>query len=121
MKRASAELKFEEAARVRDQVIAIERSLERQKVATTAPIDQDVFGLYREADRLLVYVLYIRQGRITGGQGFPFSGQEFPDEELLSSFVNLYYDHENFVPGEVLLPLEPEGVEVLGELLSERK
>lgn len=121
MKSAAAELKFEEAARVRDQLIAIERSLERQKVALAEVIDQDVFGFYREADRLLIYVLYLRQGRITGGQAFPFSGQEFPDEELLASFVNLYYDHENFVPKEVLLPFEPEGLEGLAELLTERK
>ena len=53
-------------------------------------------------------ILYLRQGRISGGQAFPFSGQEFPDEELLSSFVNLYYDQDSFVPKEVLLPLEPE-------------
>lgn len=121
MKTASANLKFEEAARVRDQLFAIERSLERQKIAVTEPIDQDVFSLYREGDRLLIYALYIRQGRITGGQGFPFAGQEFPDEELLASFINLYYDNENFVPKEVLLPLEPEGLESLAELLSERK
>src|SRR5205823_6420742 len=90
MKRAAGELKFEEAARVRDQLIAIERSLERQKIAAgETPIDQDVFGFYREADRMLIYALYVRNGRITGGQGFPFTGQEFPDEELLHSFVNL--------------------------------
>ncbi len=121
MKSAAANLKFEEAARVRDQLFAIERSLERQKIAVTEPIDQDVFSLYREGDRLLIYALYVRQGRITGGQGFPFAGQEFPEEELLASFINLYYDNENFVPKEVLLPLEPEGVEGLAELLSERK
>lgn len=121
MKSAAAELKFEEAARIRDQLIAIERSLERQKIAIVDPIDQDVFGLYREADRLLIYVLYVRQGRLTGGQSFPFSGQEFPDVELLGSFVNIYYANENFVPKEVLLPMEPDGVEALEELLSERK
>jgi excinuclease ABC subunit C len=121
MKSAAANLKFEEAARVRDQLFAIERSLERQKIAVTEPIDQDVFSLYREGDRLLIYALYVRQGRITGGQGFPFAGQEFPEQELLASFINLYYDNENFVPKEVLLPLEPEGVEGLAELLSERK
>jgi excinuclease ABC subunit C len=121
MKSAAANLKFEEAARVRDQLFAIERSLERQKIAVTEPIDQDVFSLYREGDRLLIYALYVRQGRITGGQGFPFAGQEFREQELLASFINLYYDNENFVPKEVLLPLEPEGVEGLAELLSERK
>ena len=101
--------RFEEAARLRDQLFAIERSLERQTVATTEPIDQDVFGYHREADRLLVYVLYVRQGRLNGGQAFPFTGQEFPDEELLGSFVNLYYGEDNLVPDEVLLPLAAGG------------
>lgn len=121
MKRFSGELRFEDAARVRDQLFAIERSLERQKIATREPIDQDVFGSYREADRLLLYVLYVRMGRIIGGQSFLLTGQEFPEEELLASFVNLYYAQENFVPSEVLLPVEPEGLAALEELLSERK
>jgi excinuclease ABC subunit C len=122
MKRASGELKYEEAARVRDQLFAIERSLERQKIAITEPIDQDVFGVYREGDRILFYVLYVRQGRLNGGQAFPFTGQEFPTEELLASFVNLYYDHENVVPDQVLLPLEPEGeLEALEAVLAERR
>ncbi|MFZ5471212.1 MAG: excinuclease ABC subunit UvrC [Myxococcota bacterium] len=121
MKAAAKELKFEEAAALRDQLVALERSLERQKIAVIEPIDQDVFGFYREADRLLIYALYVRQGRLTGGQPFYFSGQEFPDDELLLSFVNLYYDHDNFVPKEVLLPFSPGGLEALGELLSERK
>ncbi|PTL77443.1 excinuclease ABC subunit UvrC [Vitiosangium sp. GDMCC 1.1324] len=121
MKQASGELKFEEAARIRDQLLAIERSLERQKVATTDFKDQDVFAFHREGDRLLVYVLYVRQGRLNGGQAFPLGSQEFPDEELLPSFVNLYYDQGNFVPEEVLLPLDIEEREGLEALLSERK
>ena len=122
MKRASQELKFEEAARMRDQLHAIERSLERQKVATTDFKDQDVFALYREGDRILFYVLWVRQGRLNGGQAFPFGSQEFPNEELMSSFVNLYYDQGSFVPEEVLLPLEPDdGTDGLEALLTERK
>ncbi|AKQ67492.1 Excinuclease ABC subunit C [Myxococcus hansupus] len=122
MKRAAQELKFEEAARVRDQLSAIERSLERQKVATTDFKDQDVFAFHREGDRILFYVLWVRQGRLNGGQAFPFGSQEFPDEELLASFVNLYYDQGSFVPEEVLLPLDLEdGTEGLDALLSERK
>jgi len=121
MKQASSELKFEEAARIRDQLRAIERSLERQKVATTDFKDQDVFSFHREGDRLLVYVLYVRQGRLNGGQAFPLGSQEFPDEELLPSFVNLYYDQGNFVPEEILLPMDIEEREGLEALLSERK
>jgi excinuclease ABC subunit C len=121
MKQAASELKFEEAARIRDQLLAIERSLERQKVATTDFKDQDVFASHREGDRLLVYVLYVRQGRLNGGMAFPLGTQEFPDEELLPSFVNLYYDQGNFVPEEVLLPLDLEEREGLEALLTERK
>jgi excinuclease ABC subunit C len=119
---AADALHYEQAARLRDQLFAIERSLERQKIATTEPIDQDVFGFHREADRLVVYVLYIRQGRLNGGQAFPFSGQEFPDQELLASFVNLYYGQDNVLPDEVLLPLQPEGgLDSLAELLTEKR
>ncbi|QQR46905.1 excinuclease ABC subunit UvrC [Myxococcus xanthus] len=122
MKRAAQELKFEEAARIRDQLNAIERSLERQKVATTDFKDQDVFAFHREGDRILFYVLWVRQGRLNGGQAFPFGSQEFPDEELIASFVNLYYDQGSFVPEEVLLPLELEdGTGGLEALLTERK
>ncbi|MFE8597011.1 excinuclease ABC subunit UvrC [Archangium violaceum] len=121
MKQAAGELKFEGAARIRDQLLAIERSLERQKVATTDFKDQDVFAFHRDGDRLLVYVLYVRQGRLNGGQAFPLGSQEFPDEELLPSFVNLYYDQGNFVPEEVLLPLDVEEREGLEALLTERK
>ncbi len=122
MKAAAQALRFEQAARLRDQLFAIERSLERQKIATTEPVDQDVFGYHREADRLVIYVVYVRQGRLNGGQAFPFTGQEFPDEELLGSFVNLYYGEDNVLPDEVLLPLRPEGgLEPLAELLTEKR
>lgn len=121
MKQAASELRFEEAARLRDQLRAIERSLERQQVATSDDKDRDVFACHRDGERLLVYVLYVRQGRLNGGQAFPLGTQEFPDGELLESFVNLYYDQGNPVPDEVLLPLEPENREGLESLLSEHK
>jgi excinuclease ABC subunit C len=120
MKEAAGRLEFEEAARLRDQVIALERSLERQAIATTEAIDQDVFGLYREADRITIYALYVRGGRITGGRAHHFQS-EFPDEELVGSFVNQYYADENFIPREVLLPGGPGESEALAELLTESK
>lgn len=122
IKQAAGELRFEDAARLRDQLFAIERSLERQRVAVTEAVDQDVFAYHREGERLLFYVLYIRKGRISGGQAFPFTGQEFPTEELLASFASLYYDHENLIPDQVLLPLELDGgTDAFEQVLSERK
>ncbi len=121
MKNAATQLEFEEAARLRDQTIALERSMEKQAVAGVEPIDQDVFGFYREAERLVIYAFYVRGGRMAGGQPFHFSGQQFPDAELLESFVNLYYGDSNFVPKEVLLPFAPGPLDALSGLLSEMK
>lgn len=120
MKEASSRLEFEEAARLRDQIIALERSLERQSIATTEPVDQDVFGLYREADRITIYALHVRGGRLSGGQAHHFAS-EFPDDELVASFANQYYADGNFVPKEVLLPLGDDAADALGEVLSETK
>jgi excinuclease ABC subunit C len=120
MKEAAKKLEFEEAARLRDQVIAIERSVERQAIATTETIDQDVFGLFREGDRITLYSLFVRSGRITGGQAHHFQS-EFPDDELVTSFVNQYYADDAFVPKEVLLPGSPNEPEALSDLLTERK
>ncbi|MFN7132740.1 MAG: excinuclease ABC subunit UvrC, partial [Myxococcales bacterium] len=121
MLEASDRLDFESAARLRDQVRAIERSLEKQRTVSTEPIDRDVFGLYREGDRLMLYVVYVRTGRILGGRAFPFSGQEFPDEELLSSFVDVYYGSDQFLPDEVLLPFDLEDLEAKEAWLSDMR
>lgn len=121
MKVASSELRYEDAARLRDKLWAIERSLEKQKVTAFGTSDQDVLGFHREADRLLIYLLFVRNGRVSGGEAFPFSGQEFPDEELLASFINLYYGEGNFLPDEILLPFECAGLPALEEVLSERR
>lgn len=118
MKGSAKKLDFEDAARIRDQIIALERSLERQTIATTDPVDQDIFGMYREADRICIYILYVRGGRITGGRPLHFTN-DFPDEELIPSLVNQYYGDENFIPREVLLPTGE--FEALSELLTEMK
>src|SRR6185312_3282011 len=70
MKQAAKEQRFEDAAQLRDQVIAIDRSLEKQRSINIAPIDQDVFALHREGPLLLIQVLFIRSGKLTGERHF---------------------------------------------------
>jgi excinuclease ABC subunit C len=106
MESASAELEFELAARYRDQLRAIEQVLERQVAVNAEHVDRDVFGLYREGDRVAIDVLYVRGGTLQGADSFAYEDQEFSDEEILSSFLNLYYSSESSVPNEVLLPVE---------------
>jgi excinuclease ABC subunit C len=121
MKSAAKELRFEDAAQLRDQLSAVGRSLEKQRSVNVDPIDQDVFATFREGPLLLMQVLFIRGGRLSGGRHFPFKGQEFPDEELLEQFLSQYYDGGAFIPREVLLPIELANAHVLEEWLSERK
>jgi excinuclease ABC subunit C len=121
MEAAAADLRFEEAARLRDQISAVERTLEPQKIKTDLPIDEDVIGIFREGNHLSLYILFVRKGRIIGGRPFLFGGVDFPDRELLASFVNLYYSAGEFVPDRIVLPIEIEGARGIGEVLAERK
>lgn len=122
MEEAAEAERFEEAAWYRDQLAAIERTLQPQKIVGRGTNDRDVFGVRREGDRLVVYALYVRAGRVTGGEAFPFRRQAFPDRELLGSFLNVYYqDPGRAIPDEVVIPLEIDGMDALAELLTEKR
>jgi excinuclease ABC subunit C len=120
MREAAGAQRFEEAARVRDQLQAVERSLEKQRVLMDDGADRDVVGLYREGPDLAFQVMVMRAGKLQDSRCHPLAGSEFPDAELLSSFLALYYQ-QNPPPEEVLLPIEPEGAEALAEVLGERR
>ena len=120
MEEAAGALRFEDAARLRDQLVAVERSLEKQRVLMSDETDRDVFGLYREGPDLVIAVLSMRRGKLQDARSYPFRGQEFPDEETLSSFLALYYE-QNPAPEEVILPIEVEGAWALAEVLSDRR
>jgi excinuclease ABC subunit C len=120
MEEAARALRFEEAARLRDQLQAVERSLEKQRVLMSDRADRDVVGLYREGPDLVIQVLSMRGGKLQDSRSHPFRSQEFPAEELLSSFLSLYYE-QNPAPDEVLVPLEPVQAEALADVLSERR
>lgn len=121
MNAASEALEFEEAARVRDQILAVERTLEKQKTASPYGGDQDVFSFHRQGNAWEFEVLFFRRGLLLGNQSFHFSRLNLPDEEALSAFLRQYYARDRFIPGEVLLPLSVEDEALLGEWLSEKK
>jgi excinuclease ABC subunit C len=120
MAEAAADLRFEDASLLRDQLGAVERSLEKQRVHMGDLADRDVIGIHREGSDLAVQVLAMREGRLIDSQALFFRNQEFPDAEVLGSFLALYYEQAP-PPGEVLLPIEPDGVEPLAEVLSDRR
>ena len=120
MDEAAGALRFEDAARLRDQLQAVERSLEKQRVLMADRADRDVVGLWREGPDLVVQVLSMRKGKLQDSRSYPFREQEFPDEEILSSFLSLYYE-QNPAPEEVLVPVEPVAADALADVLAERR
>ncbi|HEY5090320.1 MAG TPA: excinuclease ABC subunit UvrC, partial [Polyangia bacterium] len=121
MKDAAGRTEFEVAAEIRDSIRALETSLEEQRVVSTDFADQDLIGYHREGIALEIVVMSIRGGTLNGSRAFSFTGQEFPDAELISSFVGLYYDLGAPPPDEVLLPVEIEDAELKSEWLTERR
>jgi excinuclease ABC subunit C len=121
MKEASGRTEYEVAAAVRDQLKSLEKTLEDQRVVSEELRDQDVIGWHREGTAVEIAVLHVRMGKLLGRRTFHFGGQEFPDEEILSSFVSLYYDLGSYIPDEVLLPKAIEDADVKAEWLRERR
>src|SRR5208282_3817353 len=112
MKSHADRLEFEAAARMRDRVRAIEKTVERQTVLHHWGIDQDVFGRYREGGSIEIIVLLVRGGKLTTTQSWSFRDLEFADQDVLADLLTQYYSGGRFLPDEVILP---------AELLSERR
>ena len=120
MAELSQAMRFEEAALLRDQLAAVERSLEKQRVHMGDLADRDVLGIHREGSDLALQILAMREGRLIDSQALFFRNQEFPDAEVLATFLTLFYD-PGPPPPEILLPLEPDGAAALAEVLSDRR
>lgn len=118
MNLAAEQMRYEDAARYRDLLKAIEVTVERQKVVSHGG-DSDVFGLHRAGEELQIALLHIRGGALTGSRSFRFAW-EMENDEGLASFLNEYYDLDNPIPPSVLLPLPIPEPGALEELLTEK-
>ncbi|AMV71338.1 excinuclease ABC subunit UvrC [Desulfuromonas carbonis] len=117
---AAAELRYEEAARLRDQIGSILQTVEKQKVVAAGGGDQDVVGLHREGGEVEVVLLFVRGGKLIGRRQYGLEWR-LDEGELLSSFLQEFYGREVLIPDQVLLPFLPEDSAALAEWLGERK
>ena len=121
MKAHADRLEFEEAARMRDRVRAIEKTVERQTVLHHWGIDQDVFGLYREGGFIEAIVLMVRGGKLTSTHSWDFQDLEFADQDVLADLLTQYYSGVRNIPDEVIVPVALEDADVRAELLTEKR
>jgi len=123
MMQASEETRYELAAKYRDLRKTVIRLSEQQKMATTSDSDIDIFGYYREGQRLALQLFTMREGHIVGRREFfwedlPFEG--FDPSAFLSDVLSQYYASD-YVPREIYVPVDFEDRELLEKALTKRK
>jgi excinuclease ABC subunit C len=122
MKQASAELHYEQAARMRDRLQAIHTVVERQKIISSTRTDSDVIALARQNGDACVQVFIIRSGKLIGREHFVLEGTRDTEEaEVLRQFLVQFYDEAAFIPAEVLLPTEVEEARIVEEWMRSRR
>ena len=109
MRRAAEALDFEKAALLRDQIQAVNRVIEGQRIAATMRGEQDVIAFAQDKDQACVQVFFVRGGKLIGRESFVLQGtrSEWPGQ-IMTSFVKQYYSSAPCIPSLLLLqhPLE---------------
>jgi len=122
MEKAAEALQYEKAASIRDQLLAIDKVVERQKVVSSDQTDSDVIAMARSDGEACVQVFFIRSGKLIGREYFILEGtEEENDKEVLGEFVKQFYSQAAFVPQKVLLPTELEEAQIINTWLNSRK
>jgi len=119
MREAAENLRFEEAAMLRDAREAMSRTLEKQVVLGEQRHDQDVFGLARQGTAVALVVLYVRDGAISGSRDFFLHDPYGDDAIILSQGISQLYEEDSNFPKEILLPLAIEDKALLAERLGD--
>jgi len=113
---------FEEAARLRDRLFNIERTLEKQRITQTTATDQDVIGIARHGAAVDLQLLFVRGGLLIGRKDFFWrEAAEASDEELVRSAIEQFYNKDGQPPKELLLPVDLDDATVIEEWLSDKR
>ena len=123
MEEAAAAMRYEKAAKIRDKIKDVEGLMERQIALRTDRSEQDLIALAQDGLDAMIQILYVRGGRMVGGDHFalPQEGGEDPGE-VIASFMTQYYEQAGLIPRNVLCQTLPEGTaEQLEAWLREKK
>ncbi|MCR4908520.1 MAG: excinuclease ABC subunit UvrC [Lachnospiraceae bacterium] len=122
MEKAAEELRFEDAAGIRDLIGAVSEVAQKQKITSSDGEDRDVIGLARNEKDAVVAVFFVRDGRIIGRDHFDMTETEgVSDAEILGSFVRQFYTGTPFIPPQIILEEEIEEIPVIEEALKIRR
>ena len=117
----ASSLNFESAARIRDQLTAVRRALEKQVMVSSRPEDFDAIHYFDDDLEAAFQAFFVRRGRVVGRKGWTVDKvEDLSAGELVGRFLlELAMDRSGDLPREILVPFEPEDKDTLEELLSE--
>jgi len=119
---AAGALQFERAAQLRDRYQALQLVMERQRVITTAAVNQDVIALARDDGNACVEVFFVRNGKLLGREYFVMEGSGGEEtEEIVTAFLKQFYTEAASVPQEILLPAQIAEAAVLEQWLRTKR
>ncbi|MFF5259453.1 excinuclease ABC subunit UvrC [Actinomadura viridis] len=122
MREAASAQEYERAARLRDDIRALERALEKQTVVLSDSVDCDMIAFAEDELEAAVQVFYVRGGRIRGRRGWVVDKVDaVTTADLVEHFLIQVYGDSESVPREVLLPALPPDVDAMTELLGEQR
>ena len=123
MQTAAEELNFEEAARIRDRIAAVDRILEKQRIISTeGQDDQDVIAFASGDDETCVMAFFFRSGKLIGREFFILQGtRDSTPGEILTSFLQQFYESSPHVPPEIVVEAEPDDRAVIQAWLREKR
>ncbi|HEV8638424.1 MAG TPA: excinuclease ABC subunit UvrC [Chloroflexota bacterium] len=122
MEDAAERMEFERAAFIRDQIRAVEKVTERQRIVDAAMKDQDVVAFARADGDACVEVFFIRGGKLIGREDFLLEGTKDEEAgEIMASFVTQFYESAAYVPPEIVLQNHVAEAEVIESWLREKR
>ena len=123
MERASEDMRFEQAAKYRDQIKTIGRLAEQQKMMRMSEADIDIFGFHREENLAALTLFTMREGKIVGKREYFFEEivEPFDAGAFLGETLTQYYTGSDYAPGEVHVPVDFEDRELLEQVLGAKR
>lgn len=119
MNEAAEQKEFEKAATYRDQLYAVERISQKQKVSNISENDIDVIGIARSEQEICIEIFYIRNSKMIGRDNFFFKGlNDETDEELTSEFIERYYTGKSIIPNKIMCRTDFEDRDLVEQWLT---
>jgi excinuclease ABC subunit C len=112
-------LDFEKAAKIRDQIKNVEKTIERQNVVSPKMEDQDVIGLAEREGVFQIVILFIRKGYLSASRSYLIKNEGGSSSEVMEAFLKQFYDRETFVPKHILISESVDDLPAIVEWVSD--